>query len=92
METNKKKLDQLTKDSISAQKAGMSYGRYMAMKPQKGYAPKVETEEEWPVCKVCGKVMVDVRKDRMYCSPECTAYIKSIKSQERYRKKVAQCG
>lgn len=88
----KKELDQLTKDSISAQKAGMSYGRYMAMKPKKGYAPKVETEEEWPVCKVCGKVMVDVRKDRMYCSPECTAYIKSIKSQERYRKKVAQCG
>lgn len=88
----KKELDQLTKDSISAQKAGMSYGRYMAMKPQKGYAPKVETEEEWPVCKVCGKVMVDVRKGRMYCSPECSAYIASIKCRERYRKKVAYEG
>jgi endogenous inhibitor of DNA gyrase (YacG/DUF329 family) len=88
-----KEMDQLTKDSISAEKAGMSYGKYMAMKHIEVEAPKKKTEDDEVLkCAICGKVMLNVRKNRMYCSPDCYAIAMSARARDRYRKKVTQCG
>lgn len=88
-----KEMDQLTKDSISAEKAGMSYGKYMAMKSFKVEAPRKKTEDcEVLKCAICGKVMLNVRKNRMYCSPDCYALAMSARARDRYRKKVAYEG
>jgi predicted nucleic acid-binding Zn ribbon protein len=84
-------MDQLTKDSISAQKAGMSYGQYMALKPKKACSPKLEIEDDFQYCAVCGEA-VDGRKGKKYCSPRCYEEAMQAKARERYRKKVAQCG
>ena len=72
-----KKLDYLTLCSIAAQKAGTSYGKYMAMH---GYHPPIQadTEEvEAPqgiskICPQCGKEFTQEKiKQKIYCSLEC---------------------
>ena len=72
-------MDQLTRDSIAAQKAGMSYGKWMALH----YVPPVEVEipkqevkpeakEEAPqrLCGTCGRP-VRGHANRRYCSDAC---------------------
>jgi hypothetical protein len=89
----KSEMDQTTKDAIAADKAGMSYGQWIAIhKPPQKKPVKQVNEEGCPVCKVCGKVMVNVRKNRMYCSHDCYAIAMSARARDRYRKKVTQCG
>lgn len=79
-------MDNLSRDALEAQRAGMSYGKYMAHKQF------VETQERQtaalkherlPVCVYCGKSIPKGCRSRKYCSPECS---------ERYRdrQKTAQ--
>ena len=66
-------MDRLTLASISAQKAGMSYGNYMASM----YTPVAVDigtvdEPKKRVCSNCGKVISKyAHKSRRYCSDSC---------------------
>jgi hypothetical protein len=68
-----KEMDQLTKDAIAAQKAGMSYGKYMAMKEPVVIKPKpIPGVVGMRVCRNCGKeFMVDHNRYKVYCSDQC---------------------
>ena len=66
-------LDQLTKDSIAAQKAGMSYGKWKALRPMKTKPHKepIEVVTDKPTCIVCGKPLPEATRRKVYCSDEC---------------------
>lgn len=66
-------MDRLTRDCIAAQKAGMSYGNYMASQYR---APvievDVEPEKTKRVCPVCGKeIPKQEHGSRRYCDERC---------------------
>ena len=72
-----KKPDYLTLCSIAAQKAGTSYGKYMAMH---GYHPPIQADVEdveapqgiSKICPQCGKEFTQGKiKQKIYCSLEC---------------------
>lgn len=86
----KKEMDQLTKDSIAAQKAGMSYGQWKALHPNTGEAPKpVEVDiERIRTCVICGKqFVVGVGKSKKYCGVECSYEAKRIRCRDAYRRR-----
>ena len=71
------KPDYLTLCSIAAQKAGTSYGKYMAMH---GYHPPIQPDTEdveapqgiVKICPQCGKEFWHGKiKQKIYCSFEC---------------------
>jgi len=90
-------MDQLSKDSVAAQKAGMSYGKYMAMKER--LAPKKEVKakplpqlpEKWQTCPWCG---VHFKKKgnskQLYCEPYCQQ--EAAKERARQRKEEQNAG
>ena len=78
-------MDQLTRDSIAAQKAGMSYGKWKALhyrpevipvavvEPEPVVVPEVKQTPE-RICAICGeKLPRGRRSDAKYCSPFCHA-------------------
>lgn len=75
-----KKMDQLTMDSIAAQKAGMSYGKWKALQPRtEAVRPvvKVPEEPEDMKCVVCGKEIPITYigsggHNRICCSDACS--------------------
>lgn len=81
-------MDNLTRCAIEAEKAGMSYGKYMALKQGKTReikaAPRNDGEEF--VCAHCGKKFLkeDHRK-RKYCCDRC----RHAADWERKRKPAA---
>ena len=83
----KKELDQLDIDSSNAIKAGMSYGKYMAMKkPTKITPPEVVGYRH--ICQHCGKEFIAKYKGvRKYCSEQCRkAFFKLKKRMEKENK------
>ena len=80
-----KKLDQLTLDSIAAQKAGMSYGQWKVLHP----TTKVVAAPERP-CEICGKE-IPIRKggsggQRKYtCSGACEYERHKLRAKMNYR-------
>lgn len=90
-----KKLDSTTLTSIAAEKAGMSYGNYVAkfgvVQPQEA----VETSDDGTkICPVCGKSFVGRRWNAVYCSAECQIkrgskdYMKKYREQRREKLKA----
>lgn len=83
-------MDQLAIDSTNAIKAGMSYGKYMAMKAQFGIKnPQKPDEEESELkaraCLNCGEEFTPrIRKDQKYCCDYC-------RNTFFERKKVREC-
>lgn len=74
MRKKKKELDQLTIDSTNAIKAGLSYGKYMAIKPKTDVpVPKIKSGVEYQhTCEFCGKDFVTyTRQARKFCSDHC---------------------
>jgi hypothetical protein len=71
-------MDNLTKDVLAAEKAGMSYGQWKAFHPHTDpdkmpliRYPKRKPEGSSAICPVCGK-QFEVTKDRAkYCSTDC---------------------
>ncbi len=59
----------LVKDAADARAAGMSYGKWMAMKEPVKIVKK--KEEKKPVCLHCGRVLKGQQKK--WCSSECCA-------------------
>ena len=66
-----KELDQLSKDAIAAEKAGMSYGKYMAMKEPVVFKPKNDPAVRYGVCRCCGERFVMGKREKAYCNYEC---------------------
>ena len=67
-----KELDQLTLDAIAAEKARMSYGKYMAMKEPAVIQPKNDPAVRYGVCLYCGeRFIMDKHRVRAYCDYEC---------------------
>ena len=86
-----KKPDYLTLCSIAAQKAGTSYGKYMAMH---GYNPPIQADVEdvealqgiVKVCPQCGKEFTQGKiKQKIYCSLECQKAHAQRAAKRRYR-------
>lgn len=69
-----KEMDKLTQDSIAAQKAGMSYGQYMATKEPVIPPRKNQGGVRYGVCLYCGKSFVMDKRDRVYCGYQCSNY------------------
>ena len=67
----KKEMDQLTKDCIEAQKAGMSYGKWKAMQPPREKPKQKEEKPSNKRCRVCGTAIPMTSKRMVYCSDEC---------------------
>ena len=81
-----KELDQLTMDSIAAQKAGMSYGKWKALQP----IVKVDLPETAPkrLCKLCGgEIPPEFHKNRTYCSDQCFDEADRIRHRNNYHKR-----
>jgi hypothetical protein len=71
-------MDNLSRDAIAAEKAGMSYGQWKAFHPHTDpdkmpvvRRPKRVVNGSTATCPVCGR-QFEVTKDRSkYCSVEC---------------------
>jgi ribosomal protein L37AE/L43A len=90
-----KKPDYLTLCSIAAQKAGTSYGKYMAMH---GYHPPIQADVEdveapqgiIKVCPQCGKEFTQGKiAQKIYCSSECQKAHAQRAAKRRYRDRKA---
>ena len=82
-----KKPDYLTLCSIAAQKAGTSYGKYMAMH---GYHPPIQTHVEDVEAPQGGKEFTQGKiKQKIYCSLECQKAHAQRAAQRRYRDRKA---
>lgn len=87
-----KKPDYLTLCSIAAQKAGTSYGKYMAMH---GPIQADMEDEEAPqgivkICPQCGKEFAQGKiKQKIYCSFECQKAHAQSAAYRRYHDRKA---
>ena len=90
-----KKPDYITLCSIAAQKAGTSYGKYMAMH---GYHPPIQADVEdveapqgiSKICPQCGKEFTQGKiAQKIYCSLECQKAHAQRAAQRRYRDRKA---
>lgn len=73
MAKKEKELDQLTKDCISANEAGMSYGQWKAMQPVEQKKPKID-REFYKRCPACGEYFVIKGTQggrKIYCNLDC---------------------
>lgn len=80
-----KKMDKLTRDAIDARKAGMTYGKYMAMKkPTIAEPVPVQEPGVRHICLHCGKEFFETRRlVRKYCSRRCReAFYYAAKKKE----------
>lgn len=92
-------MDQLTLDCIAARKAGMTYGKYMALHYKPPVVPVVvelepeEVPEEMPkqpdrTCRNCGtKLQRSMHGNAMYCSQYCKYESYKRKQRLYYHKK-----
>lgn len=83
-------MDNLTACAIAAQRAGMSYGQFMATRPQPVRIVQSKPEIKKPrICKNCGKEFdaSDRSANALYCDPMCYREALTIRSRERERAK-----
>ena len=67
-------MDRLTMDSIAAQRARMTYGKWKALHPHTEVVVALDADAK--LCKICGKpfglrVKGAGGRNQIYCSPEC---------------------
>lgn len=90
----KKEMDQLTRDSIAAYEAGMSYGQWMTLRGAPAIKPRVETTEDdgYRKCAMCDNRFSTEghASKKRYCSPECYKEAMKERARERNRKKGAE--
>lgn len=84
-------MDQLSIDASNAIKAGMSYGKYMAMKPRTDSPKKPTRLGRSIACEFCGEQFVNYRNnDRKYCSDDCRNRA-CVKRKKEYPKPRTCC-
>lgn len=81
-------VDSITLTSIAAQKAGMSYGQYVAkfgcVNPEE---EEIIPPEGYQVCPECGKAFTGRKGRPVYCSSECRVKHGQRKYMEKYRER-----
>lgn len=88
----KKKIDNLTRDAMAAEAAGMSYGKYKGLQHAAGQqqpapAPKKSTRKTFDlICTQCGQPFVGGSRLRKYCSEDCKKKHDSALLRERHTK------
>lgn len=98
-ETHRKPLDNLTLDSIAAERAGMSYGAYKAKNPNTyaareaaGVFNKKKPRKQGYdlICARCGGHFIGKSKDKRYCSDLCRAAVnnKNYRDKQKAQKEV----
>ena len=81
-------MDQLTLASIAAQKAGMSYGKYMASMHNPVVVDAVAVPKK-RLCPVCGKqISKYAHGSRRYCSDPCRYEAGRRSTLDRYHQRV----
>lgn len=90
----KEPLDRLTRDSIAAEQAGMSYGQYKALHPhtpdedETPPKPKTDPGRYEFVCETCGKVYYKANRARQkYCSYSCSREAARLRYEAQHEKK-----
>ena len=90
----KKPMDKLSQDACAALAHGMSYGKWMAIKPPAVVVhekPKCVIEK---TCELCGKTFYRKNNIRVkYCSPECQNDVKEQREKqfrERHREEYIE--
>lgn len=94
-----KEPDRLSRHASEALALGMSYGKYMAMRYERGLRSreelrKADTHEQEPgkYCAICGKPMPDAGRQRKYCGKACAIQGRRQTSREFYWRRKAQTG
>ena len=83
-------MDQLTRDSIAARKAGMTYGQWKALHPSTKVDAAPVTPEK--ACEICGKEIITrasgcgYQRVR-YCSEACAYQAQMERMRRRYHEK-----
>lgn len=90
-------MDKLAADSAAALAAGMSYGKYMALKHKPVQRkPEPKKPEGDRVCKVCGAWFFAKVYNQMTCSHQCSVENNRLRANERarqlYAERMAKCG
>lgn len=79
----------LSRDALCARRAGMSYGKWMAMKDVQ--KPNIKAEDElpegWRKCKLCGKPFKPHDARMLYCDSICRVKSNAPRDRERRREK-----
>lgn len=79
-------MDNLSRDSTAALKAGMSYGMWKALHPHTKREAE-QTAEDERLCQRCGKpIPKGSRKERKYCSDKCKQAADKARYGNKYRK------
>lgn len=89
-------MDNLTKDVLAAERAGMTYGKWKAAHPytrpdpnRNGLKPKATARVG--ICKICGKEFEYTGPYKAACSDECRAELHRVNNQNsRNRRKERQ--
>lgn len=83
-----KPMDKLSRDACDALAHGMSYGKWMAIKPPEVVIPEKKTALIERTCQLCGKVFYQRYKFRTkYCSGECKDIARINAINERINRK-----
>lgn len=80
-------MDNLSKCAMAAQRAGMSYGKYMAKFGSRNILTELEKQDPEAVpCKYCGKLFVPRMGNVKYCSDECSRERDRERKLDYYRR------
>lgn len=74
--------EKLAQDAAAALAAGMTYGKYMAMKHSENKPVPKPPQQFTAVCKCCGKGFIKDRFHLKYCSYECREKYSEIRKRE----------
>ncbi len=95
--TRKKKLDNLTRDCLAAERQGVSYGQYKAQHPHTKVAREEPAEADGlqrKVCPECGETFINTGpRTRKFCSDYCrnNAAVKAAYARKKAKREAAKC-
>ena len=83
-------MDNLTKDAIAAEKAGMSYGKWKAQNPfTNPDNPNYGRKTVLCTCKICGKEFEWIGRRRVACSDACYGELHRRNNRESHARMKA---
>lgn len=86
-------LDNLTRDALAAEAAGMSYGKWKALrpktKPEKGRKTKDDGSKIYRECRVCGRRFEVKHPNHQICSDDCRLISARLYNRE-FQKKLRE--
>lgn len=85
-------MDNLTRDVMAANAAGMSYGKWKAMHPNTSELHSQEKidiyiDERIKTCPICGREFIPSPYSNKYCSKPCSEEANRVLGRIRHRNK-----